>query len=252
MGRGMMVAGSARRISLSAQPANAEDGTSAEVRANNMRIVTVSDTHGTRPELPDGDVLVHCGDWSHWEGTIRELGSFARWMGEQPHATKILISGNHDFVFFNNCAIAKWLVETHGIIYLEDGGTTVAGTNFWGSPWQPEYKGWAFGLDEEAIIEKWALIPPDTDVLLTHGPPAGILDTDSTGNRLGCPHLRDRVLEVQPQVHIFGHMHEGYGMESHGKTTYVNTSICGRWETEIRDGKEWKQMELRQPHVVEI
>lgn len=217
-----------------------------------MKIVAISDTHGVRPPLPDGDVLVHCGDWSHWEGTMRELIAFCRWMNEQPHARKILISGNHDFIFFNEPTAAKAMVEEAGIIYLEDSAVTIDGVKFWGSPWQPKYKGWAFGLDEEMIIKKWALMPSDIDVLLTHSPPAGILDTDSRGKRQGCPHLLNKVLEVRPKIHVFGHMHEGYGAETVGNTNYINASICGRRELEILDGKAWAKMEIRTPQVVNI
>lgn len=217
-----------------------------------MRIVAISDTHGVRPPLPDGDVLVHCGDWSHWEGTMRELIAFSRWFGSQPHTFKILISGNHDFVFFNEVTSSRSMVETQGIIYLEDQATTIDGVKFWGSPWQPEYKGWAFGLDEEKIKKKWARIPSDTDVLLTHSPPAGILDTDSRGKRQGCPHLLNKVLEVRPKIHVFGHMHEGYGTETSGNTSFINASICGRRELEISEGKAWAKMEIRAPQVVDI
>lgn len=217
-----------------------------------MKIVVISDTHGVRPPLPGGDVLVHCGDWSHWEGTIRELVAFSMWMGSQPHGHKILISGNHDFVFFNHPTIAKSMVETHGITYLEDRAKTIGGVKFWGSPWQPEYKGWAFGLDEEQIFKKWAQIPADVDVLVTHSPCKGILDSDSTGKRGGCPHLRERILQVKPKLHLFGHMHEGYGQIEAAGIKRVNASICGQRELEIKDEKAWAKMEIRPPQVVTI
>lgn len=217
-----------------------------------MKIIGISDTHGVRPPLPYGDVLAHCGDWSHWEGTLRELAAFCRWMNQQPHTYKILISGNHDFIFFNDPEGARAMVEEYGILYLEDSAVTIDGISFWGSPWQPKYKGWAFGLDEDSIIKKWALIPSDVDVLLTHSPPAGILDTDSTGKRQGCPHLRDKVAEVQPKLHVFGHMHEGHGSKLVGKTIYVNASICGKRELDISDGKVWAKMEIQPARVIEI
>ena len=218
-----------------------------------MKIVAISDTHGFRPVLPNGDVLVHCGDWSHWEGTIRELTSFSRWFGTQPFKHKILISGNHDFVFLNDLTTAKSIVECYDIVYLEDSGVEIDGIRFWGSPWQPEYKGWAFGLDEDSIKKKWNLIPMDIDVLLTHSPPAGILDSESSGKRMGCPHLRDMVIKVRPKLHVFGHIHEGHGLTVQDDITYINASICGRRGIELdRHGDVVAKMQIHLARLVEI
>ncbi len=114
-----------------------------------------------------------------------------------------------------------------GCGYLRDGAVTIEGVAFYGSPWQPAFLGWAFNLDRgEALAAKWRAIPDDTDVLITHGPPAGIGDLCSNGDHAGCSDLLARVREVKPRYHLFGHIHEGYGVYPEGETTFVNASIC--------------------------
>ena len=72
----------------------------------------------------------------------------------------------------------------------------------------------------------WAKIPDDVDVLITHGPPANILDRTYTGQYVGCPHLLARVQKIRPRLHVFGHIHEAYGQEEHDSTIFVNASTC--------------------------
>lgn len=95
------------------------------------------------------------------------------------------------------------------------------------SPWQPEFCNWAFNLPRgEKLLEKWRLIPSDTDVLVTHTPPFGRGDKVGYLN-VGCEELTREVTErIQPQFHVFGHVHEGYGKSSDGVTVYMNASAC--------------------------
>ena len=83
--------------------------------------------------------------------------------------------------------------------------------HFQGTPWQPEFGGWAFNLKRgEECVKKWNLIPEDTDVLITHGPPLGFGDLCSTGIRAGCVDLLQSVQNrVKPKYHVYGHIHEG-------------------------------------------
>lgn len=61
-----------------------------------------------------------------------------------------------------------------GCTYLEDSGCEVLGYKIWGSPWSPTFFNWAFNLDiGEPLASKWELIPNDTEILITHGPPIG-------------------------------------------------------------------------------
>src|SRR5690606_9104680 len=96
----------------------------------------------------------------------------------------------------------------------------------WGSPITPYFHNWAFNRKRGAKIKAhWDLIPDDTDILITHGPPFGILDETVYSKRTGCEELLLRVYQVQPKYHIFGHIHEDYGMLAKRETTFVNASV---------------------------
>ncbi|MGP6158671.1 MAG: metallophosphatase domain-containing protein [Vulcanimicrobiaceae bacterium] len=190
-----------------------------------MRLVVLSDTHAfhERIAVPDGDVVAHAGDFS-MHGTPREIEPFVAWFRALPHAHKVLVAGNHDWLFEREPAKARRLLE--GIVYLEDSGTVLEGRSFYGSPWQPRFFDWAFNLDRgPALAAKWALIPPGTEILITHGPPHGVLD-EARGEHVGDEDLLRRVAQLAPRVHLFGHIHEGYGRLERDGTTFVNASIC--------------------------
>lgn len=193
-----------------------------------MRIVCVSDTHGQGRSLavPNGDVLVHAGDLTGM-GHLGQLAKEAAWLRTLPHRTKVVIAGNHDFGFQHEPREAVALFD--GMIYLEDATATVDGVRFYGSPWQPRFFDWAFNLDRgSAIRARWDLIPPGIDVLVTHGPPAGVLDRTERGEEVGCADLLAAVARVRPRVHVFGHIHEGYGTVERDGTTFVNASGCDK------------------------
>ena len=76
------------------------------------------------------------------------------------------------------------------------------------------------------MAKKWSLIPTDTEVLITHGPPFGILDETPTGDRAGCEELRKKVEEIHPRAHIFGHIHHFYGTAEKFGIKFVNASNC--------------------------
>jgi len=189
-----------------------------------LKIDCIADTHGAQPALPGGDILVIAGDISY-QGEIRELVAFNDWVSKQNYAAKVLIAGNHDWLFERNPALAKSLVPsvTH---YLQDSGATIMGLRFWGSPVQPEFLNWAFKRRRGAEIKRhWDMIPSGIDVLVTHGPPKGILDKTDEGLSVGCEELLIAVEHVKPKVHIFGHIHEGYGSLRSKDTLFVNSSI---------------------------
>ncbi len=191
-----------------------------------MRIVVLSDTHSLHwdLEVPEGDVLVVAGDLTK-RGELDELEEVNYWLGTLPHRHKVVIAGNHDFCFERTPRAARSRI-THAV-YLEDAEYLVQGVRIWGSPWQPWFHDWAFNLRRGAPLrEKWDLIPPDVDVLVTHGPPHGLGDRCYDGRRVGCEELLVRVRELQPRLHCFGHIHEGYGVYTEGETTFVNASTC--------------------------
>ena len=222
-----------------------------------IRIICISDTHDRHRKLdfkiPDGEVLIHCGDFTS-TGKKESIIDFINWFADLPHPTKIIIGGNHDTTldtnFYNSLGKDRFhsnspcnslecrqlLLEHPKINYMEDSALTVtfgadSMIKFYGSPWQPEFCEWAFNLPSgEDLLKKWNLIPNDVDVLITHGPPYGILDRNFSSMNCGCEDLRRSVAErIQPRVHLFGHIHESYGTFSNGKTLFANCSTCNLW-----------------------
>lgn len=173
-----------------------------------MRIVCISDTHGKHRTMtiPDGDVLVHAGDLTP-RGHEKDIKDVNDWLGTLPHKHKIMIAGNHDFEFEKNPINARsWITNAH---YLCDESLIIDGVKFYGSPWQPRYFDWAFNVDRgEPLKVIWDKIPMDTDVLITHGPPHGILDMTFEKIMAGCEELLLAVQRIKPKIHIFGHIHE--------------------------------------------
>lgn len=197
-----------------------------------MVISFISDTHTKHAQLnlPGGDLLIHGGDLSN-RGSYGDLESFLHWFGKQDYKHKVFIAGNHDFCFQDSPGICKGILKEHeeyngNIIYLEDSGVTIEGLKIWGSPWQPEFYNWAFNLPRgPKLAEKWAKIPMDTDILITHGPAYGVLDEAVRDReKTGCKDLMDRIAIVKPKVHIFGHIHEQAGMFDYNGTKFINAS----------------------------
>lgn len=194
--------------------------------AEGLRIVCLSDTHGHHASLdvPPADVLVHAGDFA-LRGNAREIGDFAEWIDAQPHAHKVVVAGNHDRLLEEHPCEGRKLLR--GVDYLQDSGLVVAGLRFWGSPWQPEYGGWAFNLPPGApLAARWSEMPEELDVLVTHCPPRGILDRIHSGLEIGCPELSSAVERRSIGLHVFGHAHEGAGVLQRDGTWYANAASC--------------------------
>lgn len=188
-----------------------------------MRLVIISDTHTRRPEVPDGDILIHCGDHT-FEGKCKESEEALQWFSGHPHKYKVFIAGNHE-VGWELKAQLDYLIPRYSpdCIYLQNSGVEIEGLKFWGSPNQPHFYNWAFQKARgKELQEHWATIPDDTDILITHGPPFMIRDTE---DHWGDEDLRNRVFEVKPKIHCFGHAHEGYGVEVIDGITFVNAAI---------------------------
>lgn len=196
-----------------------------------MQIVAISDTHGKHRDviIPDGDILIHAGDLTRG-GTKEQTIEFLEWFAEQKHPYKIFIAGNHDFFFEQADPDEISSVIPDGIVYLNDSGVEINGFKFWGSPITPWFNNWAFNCDRGSEIKQhWDLIPEDTNILITHGPPFGILDETVYGKCTGCEELLLRVYQVRPKYHIFGHIHEDYGSFVKGETTFINGSVLDDW-----------------------
>jgi Icc-related predicted phosphoesterase len=199
-----------------------------------MRLVAISDTHNLHEKLgrlPDGDLLIHCGDFTT-HGKEAEARTFVEWFASRPHKHKVLIAGNHDYCVAVDDRIPAF-IRSKGINYLMDSEVTLEGVRIYGSPWSIKYGPFQFMLPTgPELAAKWDLIPAGIDVLVTHGPPKGFGDlVDRGAINVGCPDLLKKVLEIKPELHIFGHIHEGYGSWLHGKTHFVNASShLGLWK----------------------
>ncbi len=213
------------------------------------KITFISDTHNKHGELTPQiiaakpDVLVHCGDSTNsgWgiapnnAKEVLELSSVIEWcdmlLGKEYVGAVIMIAGNHEITLqssYEQSVRSKERMALCGIHYLEDSGVTLDGVSFYGSPWTPQCGPWGFQIENKWQAEAiWKKIPEHLDVLITHGPPAGILDKTEDGIRVGCDHLRVHLAaqtkyNLAPRIHAFGHIHHSYGMQLQGRTLHIN------------------------------
>ena len=199
-----------------------------------MRITFISDTHTKHNQisndLPGGDIIIHAGDFMNSGYTWEEIYPFLKWYDDlDNYNTKIFIAGNHDRLFEDRNQEARGLLTGYKTIdYLQDETIIVNNAKIYGSPWQPEFYNWAFNLPRngEDLREKWFNIPNSTDILITHGPPFGHLDITPYGNlNVGCELLRVRLDSLKPKIHVFGHVHSGYGYKFHEGTHFINAAV---------------------------
>ena len=198
--------------------------------------VAISDTHSWDSiiEVPTADLLIHSGDLTNI-GTKTEITKSLTWLASLPHKHKVFIAGNHDFYLDTHWKaktpegerrhgyrpkgtedeIKELLAQFPSLIYLNDSGVEIEGLKIWGSPIQPWFHDWGFNRERGAEISKhWELIPQDTDILITHGPPFGILDKTVHGQYTGCDNLLKAIASKNIRLHIFGHIHEGRGIST--------------------------------------
>lgn len=193
-------------------------------------------------DFPGGGLLMCAGDVMSSGYDYTEFEDFCKWFdGIDNYDTKIFIGGNHDRVIQDDPEWSKGILTGYkNIDYLQDedcvlyfdgpnGDHPEDNIRIYGSPWQPEFRSWAFNLPRngDELKSKWDAIPDDTDILITHTPPWGTLD-DVEGKRgihLGCELLAERVKQIKPKIHLFGHIHSGYGYYFDGHTHFFNVSI---------------------------
>ncbi len=193
-----------------------------------MKISCISDTHGVchkQLKIKDVDLIIHAGDVSN-RGLKTEVTEFLEWFSDQD-GDKIFIAGNHDFFFqYKKEEIDELISRYPSVTYLMDESTEFEGLKIYGSPWQPWFYDWAFNLHRGSeIAEKWAKIPNELDILVTHGPAYGILDETVRGEKVGCEELLKKINEVKPKYHISGHLHESYGQLKGENTIFLNASV---------------------------
>jgi len=198
-----------------------------------MKIVCISDTHMMHDdiELPPGDILIHAGDICDY-GYEHEVILFNRWIRDLDYKHKIVIAGNHDWYFQRR----KVKRDEFDFIYLQDESIIIDDIKIYGSPWQPEFYKWAFNLPRgEQIAAKWDMIPWNTDILITHGPPLNYGDLTPCGENVGCADLLNAVNRIKPKYHIFGHIHPAYGIYTNDDTTFINASVCNERYESVND-----------------
>lgn len=210
-----------------------------------MKLVCLSDTHGKFPapkDLPEGDVLLLAGDILsnfHWDrekdaqAQLIELRALDGLLRQTSYRKILMIAGNHDFVF-ERLPRSVVLEGLQRITYLEGESIEIDGLKFHGHPWQPEFFNWAFNVKRKSdrMRELVARIPADTDVLISHGPPEGILDKPYRVKPcVGCEVLREKVDRMPNlKLMVFGHIHGCYGVFSRDyprhETIFANVSRC--------------------------
>ena len=212
-----------------------------------MRITVISDTHtkhGLIPkeDLPGGDILIHAGDIMNSGYNKYDIYDFCHWYQSlKQYEDKIFIAGNHDRMFENHPKEVKGWLDNYPLInYLQDeelvlyfdgpnGDLPEDNIRIYGSPWQPEFYNWAFNLPKNGpgLSTKWEAIPNNTDILITHGPAYGTLDTVAGRqyDNLGCGMLAERIEVIKPKIHICGHIHSGYGYKFKDGTHFFNASV---------------------------
>ncbi len=193
-----------------------------------MKIVCISDTHNCRPPVPPGDILIHAGDLT-MDGSPHQLESAIAWLKKQPHTHKIIIAGNHDRCLQSH-TWTKHLFNDNNMHYLQDSMAELEGLRIWGSPWTLQFFDWAFMKTESQLEDLYAAIPP-CDILITHGPPFGILDQVPRGDGTFRPNCGSKATlalsqRLKPKLHIFGHIHEGHGVVDQDGIKYINASYC--------------------------
>ena len=236
---------------------------------NKILIHAISDTHNRHPKiqgLTGGDLLIHAGDFSSL-GQKWEVERFIEWYAKQPYSAKVLICGNHEVQIEREYDFRfKMMCQDAGIILLNDSSVElqflpgkafvdqnipdITKFKIHGSPVTPWFYGHNWGWnrarnDAEAALYKcdlikphWDMIPEDTDILVTHGPPYEILDevfaVDGSSYKehgmmpryVGCVDLAARIKEVKPDMHIFGHIHCSHGQKHIDGVSYYNACIC--------------------------
>lgn len=186
-----------------------------------MKILHISDTHSKHqhlPPLPEADVIVHSGDFT-FSGSEEEAYDFMNWFSDLPYRHKVFVAGNHDMCLYGAEGIEGLPEDVH---YLCNSGVEIDGWRFWGIP--------LFMEDSINGSQKdyYKQIPSDTDVLVTHQPPLGILDLTDYGAGIshhGDSILRERVDALSLKYHLFGHEHDASGVQKQGNTVFSNASM---------------------------
>ena len=202
-----------------------------------MKIVAISDVHNKYKNLviPKCDILISCGDYS-FKGTPAEVHDFHTWLNEQEAGHIISVQGNHELHVESDFEKAKKIATDAcpAVHFIAEGLVEIEGLKIWCSAITPWFYDWAWNRERGHQIRKhWNKIRLDTDILVTHGPPEGILDIVyyadgvTPKNRVGCADLWRKIQKLKKlKHHFFGHIHGSYGHQEHNGVHYWNVAIC--------------------------
>jgi Icc-related predicted phosphoesterase len=193
-----------------------------------MKLVCISDTHSRHDQIqvPDvGDVLIHAGDYSY-HGTVSETTAFLDWFAARPQPHKVLVPGNHDRLFEDNPKLASEMCTERGIILLDNKYAEHEGVIFYGCPMTPMFGDWAMMLTSWESKDYWESVKDKMTVLISHGPPYGILDRTKDGRFIGCRYHLEAIERLKPDICIFGHIHLNGGQEVHKDGTSFYNVAC--------------------------
>jgi len=193
-----------------------------------MRLALLSDTHQQHDRIDVGaaDIVIHAGDFTK-RGSKEECLRFLDWYAGRAARHKLLVAGNHDFWAESDPEAFREACRVRDIRWLQQQLVEVDGLRIWGSAFTPWFHGMAFNRRSGSdIASAWAEVPGELDVLVTHGPPKGVLDHTFLGIRVGCESLMTVIRQRPPRLHVFGHIHESRGeTQIPGVTTrFVNAS----------------------------
>ena len=203
--------------------------------SKSVHLTVIGDTHRRHEELGHmkGEVLIHVGDMCDlFDGDQAEIEKIDAWFARQEFDLILCIAGNHDFPIERR---PKNKPVFSNATYLEDESFSYRGLTFYGTPWVPDLASHAFYANDQELPRKWDKIPDETDVLITHTPPAGVMDQSSNGMRLGCEHLAARLTEIQPKAHLFGHVHASGGVDTTNGCVSVNAASLVKMGLPLRD-----------------
>ena len=213
-----------------------------------MHLLHISDTHQRHGLFPqnhfdDLTIVIHSGDCSNYRDPYtneQEVLNFITWYSSLTVPYKIYVAGNHD-TSIEKRLITKKQFERNGIIYLENQSIEIEGLKIYGSPHTPTFGDWAFMKPRDKMHKAWDAIPDDTDILVVHGPPKGILDLSyNRQNDLeycGCSNLMKRVQQLKLKYCMFGHIHNTKDCYNAGIRTIEGISTIFSNGACVTDGK---------------
>ena len=189
-------------------------------------------------------MVIHSGDATNPRdlyASEQEMLNFLRWFSSLPIKHKVFVAGNHDLCVERNF-ITKIDFMKNGIIYLENDYTEVEGLKIWGSPFTPSFgEGWAFNKRRDKLHDVWKHIPDDTDIVVSHGPPKGILDLSYSRENVlefcGDEALRKRMYLLKPKLCLFGHIHNNEDIINAGTMKLSNHDTIYSNGSVVTDGK---------------